>query len=57
LSPQSTLRFEDQWLTSFSGLVIFQALFQRLRLKERRATAMTDVRAAAYRPGLDRGQS
>ena len=31
------LRFEDQRLTSFSGLVIFQALFQRLRLKERLA--------------------
>ena len=44
------LRFEDQRLTSFSGLVIFQALFQRLRLKERLAAAMTDARAAAYRP-------
>jgi hypothetical protein len=44
------LRFEDQRLTSFSGLVIFQALFQRLRLKERLATAMSEVRATAYRP-------
>jgi hypothetical protein len=44
------LRFEDQRLTSFSGLVIFQALFQRLRLKERLAAVMTDARAAAYRP-------
>jgi hypothetical protein len=44
------LRFEDQRLTSFSGLVIFQVLFQRLRLKQRLATAMADVRAAAYRP-------
>lgn len=26
--------FEDQRLTSFSGLIIFQALFQRLKLKE-----------------------
>lgn len=29
------LRFEDQDLTSFSGLVIFQGLFARLKLKER----------------------
>lgn len=29
------IRFEDQDLTSFSGLVIFQALFRRLKLKER----------------------
>jgi hypothetical protein len=32
------LRFEDQRLTSFSGLVIFQVLF--LRLKQRLATAI-----------------
>ncbi len=29
------LRFEDQQLTSFSGLIIFQSLFQNLDLKER----------------------
>lgn len=29
------IRFEDQKLTSFSGLLIFQVLFARLRLKER----------------------
>ena len=29
------IRFEDQKLTSFSGLLIFQVLFSRLRLKER----------------------
>ena len=29
------LRFEEQDLTSFSGLVLFQALFGALRLKER----------------------
>jgi Transposase DDE domain group 1 len=44
------LRFEDQRLTSFSGLVIFQALLQRLRLKERLAGAMADARTVAYRP-------
>ena len=30
-----TLRFEDQQLTSFSGLVIFQRLFEYLQLKNR----------------------
>jgi hypothetical protein len=44
------LRFEDQRLTSFSGIVIFQALFRRLQRKERLATAMADVRTVAYRP-------
>ena len=29
------IRFEDQKLTSFSGLLIFQVLFRQLRLKER----------------------
>ena len=29
------LRFEDQRLTSFSGLIVFQSLFQNLGLKER----------------------
>ena len=30
-----TIRFEDQRLTSFSGLLIFQVLFRRLKLKQR----------------------
>ena len=29
------IRFEDQRLTSFSGLLIFQLLFKRINLKER----------------------
>ena len=29
------VQFEDQTLTSFSGLVVFQELFSRLNLKER----------------------
>ena len=29
------IRFEDQKLTSFSGLLIFQALFSRMNLKRR----------------------
>lgn len=44
------LRFEDQRLTSFAGLVIFQALFQRLRLKERLQNALSGVRTVAYTP-------
>ena len=30
-----TIRFEDQKLTSFSGLLIFQALFMKMNLKRR----------------------
>jgi len=30
-----TIRFEDQRLTSFSGLLVFQALFARMGLKKR----------------------
>jgi hypothetical protein len=30
-----TLRFEDQKLTSFSGLVVYQSLFERLDLRKR----------------------
>ena len=29
------IRFEDQRLTSFSGLLIFQALFMRMNMKQR----------------------
>ena len=29
------LRFEDQQLTSFSGLLVFQLLFKRINLKTR----------------------
>ena len=32
------IRFEDQKLTSFAGLVVIQSLFARLRLKERLRT-------------------
>jgi hypothetical protein len=44
------LKFEDQRLTSFAGMVIFQALFQRLRLKERLARALSGTRTVAYLP-------
>jgi hypothetical protein len=37
------LRFEDQKLTSFSGLVVFQALFERLQLKERLRRCFTHL--------------
>ena len=29
------IKFEDQRLTSFSGLLVFQLLFKRIRLKQR----------------------
>jgi len=34
------VRYEEQDLTSFSGLVLFQALFQRLRLRARLKACM-----------------
>ncbi len=36
------VRFEDQDLTSFSGLMIFQALFQRLQLKSKLRVSLSD---------------
>ncbi|MEW6745189.1 MAG: IS1380 family transposase [Planctomycetota bacterium] len=41
------LRFEDQALTSFSGLIIFQRLFQILGLKERLRACVRHVRFAS----------
>lgn len=50
------LRFEDAGetsLTSFSGLVIFQALFGRLKLKQQLARCFGHLRpSAAYRPAV-----
>ena len=37
------IRFEDQRLTSFAGLVIFQSLFYQLRLKERLRQCFTHL--------------
>lgn len=45
------VRFEDQSLTSFSGLVAFQALFQSIGLAERIRLCTTHLRSsAAYGP-------
>jgi hypothetical protein len=45
------LRFEDQELTSFSGLVVFQALFSRLDLKARLRRCFRHWESSApYRP-------
>lgn len=38
------IRFEDQNLTSFSGLVIFQLLFKQLHLKERLAKCFDNLK-------------
>lgn len=47
------LRFEDQQLTSFAGLFLFQALFQRLDLKQRLREAFRHLRSSrAYDHGL-----
>jgi len=40
------IRFEDQNLTSFSGLVVFQRLFARLNLKERLGTCFSHLPAS-----------
>ncbi len=43
------MRFEDQQLTSFSGMVLFQALFQKLDLREQLRRALEKAgRATAY---------
>ncbi|MBW2108950.1 MAG: transposase, partial [Deltaproteobacteria bacterium] len=37
------IRFEDQRLTSFSGLLLFQALFSKIRLKRRLKSCFTHL--------------
>lgn len=41
------LRFDDQQLTSFSGLVLFQVLFTRLKLKARLKSCFCHLRTSA----------
>jgi hypothetical protein len=51
ISSVPTLRFEDQKLTSFAGLFLFQLLFSQLGLKERlRACFRQSHRSRAYDP-------
>jgi len=40
------IKFEDQRLTSFAGLVIFQSLFYKLHLKERLRRCLTHLKAS-----------
>jgi uncharacterized membrane protein len=40
----ATIRFEDQKLTSFSGLLIFQMLFTRIKLKRRLKRCFTHLK-------------
>ncbi|WP_428262310.1 IS1380 family transposase [Haliangium sp.] len=42
------LRFEEQQLTSYSGAVVLQALFERLALKKRLARCFKPLLGAAY---------
>jgi hypothetical protein len=46
VSALPEIKFEDQQLTSFAGLVIFQALLMKLRLKERLRSCFAHVREA-----------
>ena len=41
------IRFEDQRLTSFAGLVIFQSLFSNLHLKERLWQCFTHLKVSS----------
>ena len=41
------LRFEDQKLTSFGGVIVFQVLFQRLHLKARLKQCFQPVKGSA----------
>jgi hypothetical protein len=41
-----TIRFEDQRLTSFSGLLIFQLLFKRIKLKQRLKDCFTHLQVS-----------
>ena len=47
-SSLPVLRFEDQKLTSFSGLLLFHLLFSRLQLKERLRRCFRPLRSTAY---------
>ncbi len=40
------IRFEDQKLTSFSGLLIFQVLFMRLNLKQRLKKCFSHIKVS-----------
>jgi len=48
------LRFTDQKLSSFGGLLVFQALFQKLELRDRLRACFrsSDDKAPAYAPAL-----
>jgi hypothetical protein len=48
-----TLRFEDQQLTSFSGLVIFQKLFDILALKVRLRRCFKQLTASPIFTGIE----
>ena len=50
--PLPELRFEQQTLTSYSGLVLFQALLDRLQLRERLRPCFARSSAAYDRPRL-----
>jgi hypothetical protein len=41
------IRFEDQKLTSFSGLLVFQLLFKRLELKERLKKCFANMKTSS----------
>jgi hypothetical protein len=48
VSSLPALKFEDQQLTSFAGLVVFQKLFETCRLKERLHEACAHLQPRHY---------
>jgi hypothetical protein len=48
VSSLPALKFEEQQLTSFAGLVVFQKLFETCRLKERLHEACAHLQARHY---------
>jgi len=47
------IRFQEQQLTSFAGIVVLQGLFSRLQMRERLRRCFTNVdRRRAYRPDV-----
>ena len=48
VSSLPALKFEEQQLTSFAGLVVFQKLFETCRLKERLHEACAHLQPRHY---------
>ena len=50
------IKFEDQWLTSFAGLVLYQALFSRIGLKPQLSRCFRQPHLRSRRRGVVAGR-